>query len=168
MAFHRLGHYLYVRKLTLVSDALYLVCFILTGVEIAPSAQIGGGFVLFHTSAMAVSGRIGRNVVLSSRTVMGTDGSTVDVGGGPGLPVLGDNVYVGANSLILGPRRIGSNVVIYANSVITRDVPDGGRMFGIPARLINAARLSRGRVATRATFVPLAGTTAAPVEDPKE
>ena len=45
-----------------------------------------------------------------------------------------DNVFIGANSVILGGVRIGSNVVIGSNTLVNKDIPDGTVWGGIPAR----------------------------------
>lgn len=45
-----------------------------------------------------------------------------------------DNVFVGANSVILGGVRIGSNVIIGSNTLVNKDIPDGTVWGGIPAR----------------------------------
>ena len=47
-----------------------------------------------------------------------------------------DNVFIGCNSIILGGITIGSNVVIAAGSVVTKDVPDNSVVAGNPAKVI--------------------------------
>lgn len=47
-----------------------------------------------------------------------------------------DNVFIGANSMIIGPCKIGPNVIIGGGSVITKDVPQGCIVAGNPARII--------------------------------
>lgn len=49
---------------------------------------------------------------------------------------IGDNVFIGAESIVLPGVTIGSNVVIGAGSVVTHDVPDGMLVAGNPARTI--------------------------------
>ena len=41
-----------------------------------------------------------------------------------GCPTIGDNVFIGTNSCILGNVKIGNNVVIAAGAVVVHDVPD--------------------------------------------
>ena len=53
-----------------------------------------------------------------------------------GLPVIGNNVYIGAGAKILGPITIGDNVVIGANAVVSKDVPSDCTVAGVPARII--------------------------------
>ena len=47
-----------------------------------------------------------------------------------------NNVFIGANTTILPNIRIGSNVIIAAGSVVTKDIPDNSVVAGVPARVI--------------------------------
>jgi serine O-acetyltransferase len=51
-------------------------------------------------------------------------------------PVLGNNVVVFAGARIYGDIRIGDNVIIGANAVVTKDVPPNCTVAGVPARII--------------------------------
>ena len=50
--------------------------------------------------------------------------------------VLGDNVYIGNNVIILPGVTIGSNVVIGAGAIVSRDIPNNSVAVGVPARVI--------------------------------
>lgn len=53
------------------------------------------------------------------------------------LPVtIGDRVWIGGNTVILGNVTIGKDTVIGAGSVVTKDIPDGVVAFGNPCRVI--------------------------------
>lgn len=51
--------------------------------------------------------------------------------------VVGNNVIIGFDSLIMPGVHIGNNVIIAARSVVTKDVPDGFVVAGVPAKQIN-------------------------------
>jgi acetyltransferase-like isoleucine patch superfamily enzyme len=50
--------------------------------------------------------------------------------------VIGDNVFIGARSMILKGVRIGDNSVIGAGSVVSSDIPSGVIAAGVPARVL--------------------------------
>jgi len=49
---------------------------------------------------------------------------------------IGDNVMIGAGSIILPDVRIGNNVIIAAGSIVSKDIPDNSVAGGIPAKVI--------------------------------
>ena len=53
-----------------------------------------------------------------------------------GRVIIGDNVYIGANSIVLCNTKIGDNVIIGAGSVVTGDIPNNSVYAGNPARFI--------------------------------
>lgn len=82
---------------------------------------------------------IGDNVTLAPRVhILCHDASTkVHLGYTKiGRVVIGDNVFIGAESVVLPNVKIGSNVIIGANSTVTKDIPDGVVVAGNPARVI--------------------------------
>lgn len=57
----------------------------------------------------------------------------------PGPVVIGDRFYAGTGAIIIGPLRIGNDVTVGANTVVTFDVPDGCTVVGQKARVIEPA-----------------------------
>ncbi len=53
--------------------------------------------------------------------------------------VVGNNVYIGEETMILPGVHIGNNVVIGARSVVTKDIPDNSVAVGVPARVIKSS-----------------------------
>ena len=49
-----------------------------------------------------------------------------------------DNVFIGANSTIMYNVKIGPNAIVAANSVVTKDVPEGAVVGGNPAKVIGS------------------------------
>lgn len=54
----------------------------------------------------------------------------------PGVPTLGNNVCINANTIVYGGVTIGDNVIVGANSVVNCDIPAGEVWIGSPARFI--------------------------------
>ena len=52
------------------------------------------------------------------------------------LPVIGNNVTLGANVVIIGDVRIGDNVIVGAGSVVVKDIPANSVVAGNPAKII--------------------------------
>lgn len=53
-----------------------------------------------------------------------------------GRVTIGDNVFIGAESVVLPGVTIGNNVIVGANSTVTHDIPDNTVVAGTPAKLI--------------------------------
>ena len=82
---------------------------------------------------------IGDNVTMAPRVhVLCHDASTKQFLGYTkiGRVTVGDNVFIGAESVILPGVRIGNNVIIGANSTVTHSIPDGMVAVGSPARVL--------------------------------
>jgi serine O-acetyltransferase len=104
------------------------------GISIGESAQIGRRLIIEHFGGIIVHGRtvIGDDCLIRQGVTIGNR-SEEDA---EGAPVLGNGVVVGAGAKILGRITIGDGAVIGANAVVVKDVPAGGVVVGIPARLI--------------------------------
>jgi serine O-acetyltransferase len=145
----RIGHLLVQRRLTPLAMFLRSRSLRHAGAEIHPSASIGPGLCLVHSSGVVVGGSvvIGRNCRLHQGVTIGSAG--VGAAGVWGEPVVGDDVTIGAHAVLVGPVRIGDRAVIAANAVVTKDVPDDGVVGGVPARLLRInepkPRLTRPR-----------------------
>lgn len=56
--------------------------------------------------------------------------------------VIGDDVWIGANSVILPGVTLGSHVVVAAGAVVTKDIPDNCVVAGVPAKVIKQLETS--------------------------
>lgn len=82
---------------------------------------------------------IGDDVIMSNKVqVIAHDFSTMHLTGYVkfGKVIIGDRVFIGANSTILMNVHIGNDVIIGAGSLVNKDIPDGMVVAGIPARII--------------------------------
>lgn len=125
LTLYRLSRYLYCRNLRPFAWLLYNGNCFLTGADIAPTTSIGRSCLLGHANGMILCGRIGDNVTFYARCGLGGGRSSDNIGGGAGLPVLEDNVIVGACSSVLGPVRIGRDAIIAPHTLVLEDVAAG-------------------------------------------
>ena len=113
----------------------------LTGIEIHPGATIGAGLFIDHGMGVVIgeTAEIGRDVTLYHGVTLGGVMPAVDSQSQRCVkrhPTLHDYVIVGAGAQILGPITIGKCARVGGNSVVTKDIPDGVTMVGVPARPI--------------------------------
>lgn len=109
------------------------------GVRIGQRVSLQPGVVLDESHGWLIT--IGDDVTLAPRVVvLAHDASTKRALGFTrvGRVDIGDRTFVGGNSVILPGVRIGSDCVIGAGSVLSRDVPDGSVAAGNPARVLGA------------------------------
>ncbi len=103
---------------------------VICGIELPCEAQIGSHFVIDHFGGIIISGyaKFGEHCRVRNGVVVGL--RRVDE---PIAPIIGNHVDIGAGAKLLGPIRIGNNVLIGANAVVLCDVPDNSIAIGIPA-----------------------------------
>ncbi|WP_298488567.1 hypothetical protein [uncultured Maribacter sp.] len=102
------------------------------GIEIPDTTCVGEGFKVLHGQGLVVNNNalIGKYVTLRHNTTIGNSKS------GGKSPVIGDNVVVGANTVIIGEINIGENSIVGAGSVVIKDVPPNSIVVGNPARVV--------------------------------
>lgn len=97
------------------------------GVDLGPGAKIYHGFgLVVHANT-----KIGKNVILRHNTTIGLAHTNII-----SVPIIGDNVDIGSNVVILGDISIGNNSIIGAGSVVTKSIPPNCIVVGNPARII--------------------------------
>lgn len=85
--------------------------------------------------------QIGDNVVISDARILLHDGSSLLFCDGYSYvnqTIIGNNVFIGADSIILPGKKIGDNVVIGAGAVISKDVPSNSVVVGNPQVIVSS------------------------------
>lgn len=105
------------------------------GIQIPLSTKIGKGFYIGHFGGIVISGNavIGDNCNISHNITIGYSPR----GFNKGIPVLGNNVYIGPGSIVIGKVLIGDDVAIGSNSVVTKNIENKSVVVGIPGKVIS-------------------------------
>ncbi len=134
LGFHRVAHWLFQGRMYFLARFVNHVSRLLTAIDIHPGATIGRNFFIDHGFVViGETAEIGDNVTIYQGATLGGTNPT-NGEGGKRHPTISDNVIISLGAAILGPITVGANARIGANSVVTKDVPEGATMVGIPAR----------------------------------
>lgn len=114
------------------------------GFQIYPETQIGEGFYLGHWGAVVVNPKtiIGKNCNMAQGVTIGQQNR----GKKQGTPTIGNQVWIGANAVIVGNIKIGNNVLIAPNAYVNTDVPDNAIVVGNPAEIIPNDNATEGYI----------------------
>lgn len=131
---HRMAHWLWLRNARLLARMLSNLGRWLTGIEIHPGARLGRRFFIDHGMGVVIgeTADIGDDVTLYQGVTLG--GTSWNKG--KRHPTLEDGVVVGAGAKVLGPFTVGAGAKVGSNAVVTKAVPAGATVVGIPGRII--------------------------------
>lgn len=127
LIFHRIAHFLYKNKLLFLARLISQLGRLFTGIEIHPGAKIGRRLFIDHGMGIVIgeTATIGNDCTIYHQTTLGGTGKDKY----KRHPDIGNNVMVGCGSKILGPIKIGDNVKIGANSIVLKDIPDNSTVI---------------------------------------
>jgi serine O-acetyltransferase len=134
LGLHRVAHWLFEAKLFFLARLVNHISRFLTAIDIHPGARIGRNFFIDHGFVViGETAEIGDNVTMYQGSTLGGTNPTSGIGG-KRHPTIGNDVIVSLGAAILGPVEVGAGARIGANAVVTKDVPEGATMVGIPAK----------------------------------
>ncbi|KAK9267781.1 hypothetical protein L1049_010216 [Liquidambar formosana] len=131
---HRAAHKLWSQGRTVMALVIQNRVSEVFAVDIHPAAKIGKGILLDHATGIVIgeTAVIGDNVSILHNVTLGGTGKA----SGDRHPKIGDGVFIGAGTKVLGNVRIGEGAKIGAGSVVLKEVPPKATAVGNPARLV--------------------------------
>lgn len=117
------------------------------GFQIYPETQIGEGFYLGHWGSLVINPKtiIGKNCNIAQGVTIGQQNR----GKNEGYPVIGNEVWIGPNAVIVGKVNIGNNVLIAPNAYVNFDIPDNSVVTGNPAKVYPNENATEGYINNR-------------------
>ncbi len=94
------------------------------------NSRLGPGVKMGHFSYVG-DAEIGEGTNIGAGTIT----CNFDIHGRKNRTVVGKGAYIGSDTMLVAPVELGDGAVTGAGSVVTRDVPPGGVVYGVPARL---------------------------------
>lgn len=140
---YRIAHFLHTKVTFLPLRFIFKVIMLLwqkaieisTGISIPASAKIGPSFYIGHFGGIILNANavIGSNCNIAQGVTIGISGKEDN----RGVPIIGDNVYIGVNTVVAGKITVQDNALLGSCSLITSNVEANAVMVGVPAVLIS-------------------------------
>ncbi len=114
------------------------------GFQIPFNARIGEGFYIGHTGTVIINEKavIGKNCNIAPGVTIGQTNRGLKTG----VPAIGDSVWMGTNSIIVGGIKIGNDVMIAPGAFVNFDVPDHSIVIGNPGKIISRLNATEGYI----------------------
>jgi len=114
------------------------------GIQIPRGTKIGKGFYIGHFGSIVVNNRcvIGDNCNLAHNVTIGQENR----GEKKGTPTIGNKVWIGTGSVIVGNIKIGNNVLIAPLSFVNIDIPDNSIVVGNPCKIIPSEKATENYI----------------------
>lgn len=135
---YRFGRAAYAMRIPIVRQMMkliYLLFFpavrLYSGVQLLPATSVGPGLAILHFGGVVIApgSTIGKNCLLHQHCNIVY---TQSLHG----PMIGDNFYAGAGTMVIGAVTVEDNVSAGAASVITKSVPRDAVVAGVPAKIV--------------------------------
>lgn len=106
--------------------------------------KIGKGFFIGHFGTIVVSEEtiIGQNCNIAQGVTIGVTRR----GSKAGAPIIGDEVWIGTNAIIVGKVIIGNNVLIAPGAYVNFDVPENSIVIGNPGEIKYSLNATEGYI----------------------
>lgn len=114
------------------------------GYQIPYQTRVGGGFYIGHHGHIIINPetKIGKNCNIASGVIIGQTSR----GKTKGVPSIGNNVWIGVNSIIVGKINVGSNVLVAPGAYVNFDVPNNSIVIGNPGEIKSSKNATLGYI----------------------
>lgn len=128
----------------LIINILYKITAKINCIEIYPSTQIGEGLYIGHPYCITINPKaiLGKNINIHKGATIGQENR----GARQGVPTIGNCVYIGINSTIVGKITIGDDVLIGPNTHVNCDIPSHSIVVGNPCTIKHCDNATEGYV----------------------
>ena len=133
---YRLSRYLLLADWKRLARFVSLFSIYLTRAEIPPTTAIGPSALVAHATNVYLFGRMGARLTVQGDGGCGGGFGVDDIGGGPGYPVLGDDVVLAFGARVLGPVHVGDGARVGPGALVTGDVPARALVMWAKPRVI--------------------------------
>lgn len=113
-------------------------------IEFSADTQIGAGLYFGHAYCITINPEavLGNNINLHKGVTIGQENR----GNRKGAPEIGDNVWIGVNSTIVGAIKVGNDVLIAPNTYVNCDIPEHSIVFGNPCIIKHRENATEGYI----------------------
>ena len=136
LGWYRLSHWLCQQHAHLLAALVASLGRFFTQVEIHPAATIGHHVFIDHGHGVVIgeTAVVGDYVTILHGVTLGSSKPLPTPG--PRHPQVGNHVFLGAHSQLLGPITVGDGAKVGAGTIVLRDVPAQRTVVGNPGRLV--------------------------------
>lgn len=130
--FLKIGNFIYQKKIKKIPGVINLIVRIIYGCDIPCSLRLPKNIYFAHNGLGVIINEsciLGENITIYPHVILGKH---------KGLcPIIGDNVFIGAKSMILGGVKIGAGAKIGAGSIVMKDVQEGEIIIPVSTKMKN-------------------------------
>ena len=136
----RVAHYWFTRGHERLARGVWHLNLLLTGGDIAPWSDLGGGLFLPHPAGVSIHATAGENLTVMALSTIGPGIQEYAHSGTNPVPILGHNVFVGHLCGIHGDITVGDDVHLVDGTYVSQDAPTGSTLRPPRIRLQRFAR----------------------------
>lgn len=130
---YKLERWFYLKHIPILPQIVKGIIYVVHNSVISYETQIGKDCIFLYGGIGCV---IGKETVIGDEVIIGTNVLTGGRSNKPGMPKIGNHVYIATGAKVLGNIIIGDNVIIGANAVVIEDVPSNCSVGGVPSKIL--------------------------------